>query len=418
MLTVSSPLRWRVATLLFLATLINYLDRQALSLLAPLLRDRYHFSNTDYSRIVFAFLLAYTIMQAGSGRLMDRLGTRRGFSLTIAFWSAAAMLHAAASSVVGFAVARFLLGFGEAGNWPGAVKVIAEWFPARQRGAAVGFFNSGSIVGALIAPLCVPWLALTFGWRAAFLATGVVGFLWLIPWLRFYRSPEEHPRISPEELALIHADAGPAPRPPAPWRALFRHRAVWALLLGRMLADPVWWFYVFWLPEYLKRERGFSMEWIAATAWVPFLTAFIGSFAGGIASGRLMRRGWTGVGARKAVMGFCALGMLAGIPAVAVNSAALSIALVCTVTFSYSTWATNILALPADVFPNEIVASVAGIAGTGAAAGGMLFTLATGFAVDHFSYAPVFLAAGLMPLASFLILALGIPRPAPAAASI
>jgi ACS family hexuronate transporter-like MFS transporter len=196
-----------VASLLFLATVINYLDRQTLSLLAPMLRDSFGISATGYSHIIFAFLAAYMIMQAGSGRMMDRMGTRRGFAVTIAFWSAAAMLHAAAASAASFAAARFLLGLGEAGNWPGSIKAISEWFPAKERGVAIGFFNSGSIVGALIAPMVIPWLALSAGWRAAFLFTGALGFLWLVPWLLFYRRPEEHPRITSRELALIREDA-------------------------------------------------------------------------------------------------------------------------------------------------------------------------------------------------------------------
>jgi len=403
-------LRWWVAGLLFLATVINYLDRQALSLLAPMLRDLFGISNTEYARILFAFLLAYMIMQAGSGRLMDRLGTRRGFALSIAFWSVAAVLHAAARSALGFGAARFLLGLGEAGNWPGAVKAISEWFPSRQRGTAIGFFNSGSIVGALVAPLVVPWIALRFGWQAAFLLTGALGFLWLVPWLWFYHRPEAHPGISQGELEEIRADAGPPPGPAVPWRHLLRHRDVWALFAGRMLADPVWWFYAFWLPEYLKRERGFSMELIGELSWIPFLTAGIGSILGGMASGRLIRGGRRGVTARKVVMGASALGMLAGIPAVFSAHVAVCLALISTVTFAYAAWAANILVLPADIFPNDVVASVTGIAGTGAAIGGMAFTLATGFAVDHYSYAPVFVAAGLMPVASFLILAFGIRR--------
>jgi ACS family hexuronate transporter-like MFS transporter len=274
---------------------------------------------------------------------------------------------------------------------------------------AIGFFNSGSIAGALVAPLVIPWMALHWGWRAAFLITGAVGFLWLPLWLAMYRRPGEHPRVSAAELALIRAGASSQPdRPPARWLDLLRRRDVVSLVVARMLADPVWWFYVFWLPEYLRRQRHFSMEEIGMFAWIPFLTAGLGSFAGGAASDALMRRGYDAVFARKAVMAVCALAMLAGIPAVFASSAATALALISVVTMAYSTWATNILALPPDIFPPEVVATVAGMAGTGAAAGGMMFTLITGAAVDHFSYTPVFIAAGLMPLASWSVAAWGV----------
>jgi MFS transporter, ACS family, hexuronate transporter len=406
-------LRWGIVSLLFFATVINYLDRQALSLLAPVLRDTFGISNTDYSRIIFAFLLAYMIMQAGSGRMMDWLGTRKGFSITIVFWSIAAMLHAAANSALFFGFSRFLLGLGEAGNWPGAVKAISEWFPVRERAAAIGFFNSGSIVGALIAPLIIPWVALQFGWRAAFLVTGACGFLWLIPWLLIYRLPHQHPWISASELELIRepeSAGGDERTPPVRWQSLLKRRDVWSLVFGRMFADPVWWFYVFWLPEYLKRERGFSMEMIAYFAWIPFLTAGIGSLVGGAASGWLIRRGWPVLRARKATMLFCTGGMLAGIPAVLTGNSFLALAMISTVTFAYSAWASNILALPADIYEKTIVATASGISGTGAALGGMAFTLATGFAVDHFSYVPIFFAAALMPFAAISILHWGIRK--------
>jgi ACS family hexuronate transporter-like MFS transporter len=406
-------LRWWMATLLFLATVVNYLDRQTLSLLAPMLRDEFGISNTGYSRIIFAFLLAYMIMQSGSGRLMDRLGTRLGFSLAMAFWSCAAMLHALANSAWSLAAFRFLLGAGEAGNWPGSVKAVSEWFPPKERGVAIGYFNSGSIAGALLAPLVVPWIALHYGWRPAFVVTGAVGFLWLVPWLWVYRPPERHCWITARELQAIRAGSGESVAMPAAprWRDLLRYPQVWCLVAARMLADPVWWFYVFWLPEYLKRERGFSMQMIGELAWIPFLTGGVGSFAGGLASGRLMRRGWQGVGARQAVMALAAAGMLAGIPAVLVRSSSGCIALISVVTFAYCAWASNILALPTDLFPNEVVASVSGIAGTGAAIGGMAFTLATGIAVDRLSYVPVFAAAGLMPAAAATVLILGIRSP-------
>jgi len=402
-------LRWWIAGLLFLATVINYVDRQCLSVLAPVLRDEFGMTNADYSRIVSAFMLAYLIMQTGSGRLMDWLGTKAGFAVCILWWSAAAMLHAAARSAVQLGLFRFLLGLGEAGNWPGAVKAVSEWFPARERAFAIGLFNSGSTVGATVAPPLVAWLALGYGWRNAFLITGALGFFWLVLWLVLYRRPQEHPWLRPAELEWIRsgqeqARLGERIR----WRSLFGYREVWGLVLGRMLADPVWWFYVFWLPEYLKRERDFSLAMIGYFAWIPFLAADIGNLTGGALSGMLLKRRVPVLRARKAVMLVCALLMLAGIPAVRVGEAWAAVALISLVTFAYSAWAANILTLPADLFPPQIVASVSGLSGTGAAAGGMIFTLITGYVVDRFSYLPVFTAAGLMPLASFALIAWGV----------
>jgi ACS family hexuronate transporter-like MFS transporter len=402
-------LRWWIAGLLFLATVINYVDRQCLSVLAPVLRDEFGMTATDYSRIVSAFMLAYLIMQTGSGRLMDWLGTRRGFSLCIVWWSVAAMLHAAARSALHLGVFRFLLGLGEAGNWPGAVKAISEWFPTRERAFAIGLFNSGSTVGATVAPPLVAWLALTYGWRNAFLITGSLGFFWLVLWLVLYRLPHEHRWLRPKELELIRSgQEQPHVGEQIRWRSLFGYRQVWGLVLARMLADPVWWFYVFWLPEYLKRERDFSLAMIGYFVWIPFLAADIGNLTGGAASGLLVKRSMPVLRARKAVMLACALLMTAGIPAVMVKESWAALGLISLVTFAYSAWAANILTLPADLFPQQVVASVSGLSGTGAATGGMIFTLVIGYVVDRFSYLPVFTAAGLMPLAAFCFILWGV----------
>jgi MFS transporter, ACS family, hexuronate transporter len=380
--------KWWVATLLFLATVINYVDRQTLSVLAPELRARFHMSNTDYSHVIFAFLLAYMLMQSGSGRLMDKLGTRRGFSLTIAWWSVAAVLHAAANSALAFGSFRFLLGLGEAGNWPGGVKVVSEWFPPKERAFAIGFFNSGSTLGAVFAPPVVAWVALHWGWRQAFVLTGSLGFLWLLLWLTTYRSPTQ---------PVEQESSQPAP---AKWKDLLRYRQVWALVLGRMLADPVWWFYVFWLPDYLRQARHFTLAEIGYFAWIPFLTAGLGNLLGGWLSGHLIRRGVGILRARKIVMGASAVAMMAGIPAVQAPGATAALVLISTVTMAYSVWAANVLTLPADMFPQQVVASISGLSGTGAALGGMMFTLLIGAVVDRLSYTPVFVMAGLMPLAA------------------
>ena len=401
-------LRWWVAGLLFLATIINYVDRQTLSVLAPTLRDQFHMSNTDYSRIVFAFLLAYTFGQSGSGKIMDWLGTRRGFSLAMAWWSVAAMLHATANSILHFGLFRFLLGLGEAGNWPGGVKAVAEWFPVRERAFAIGLFNSGSCLGAVVAPPLVAWIALEWSWRAAFLFTGSLGFLWLALWLAVYRLPGEHPWITRQEREHIVSNSGALEQAEVPWVRLFGYRQVWGLVLARMLSDPVWWFYVFWLPEYLRRERNFSLAMIGYFAWIPFLTADAGNFVGGGMSSYLIKRGWPVLRARKTVMFASAALMLAGLPAVLTGSPTLAVALISLATLAYSSWAANILTLPADLFPHNVVASVSGLSGTGAAIGGMIFTLVIGVVVDRFSYLPVFTAAALMPLVAASILLWGV----------
>jgi len=404
-------LRWWIAGLLFLATVINYVDRQCLSVLAPVLREEFAMTNTHYSRVVAAFMLAYLIMQTGWGRITDWLGTRVGFALCIGWWSAAAMLHTAARSALHLGIFRFLLGFGEAGNWPGAVKAIAEWFPVRERSFAIGLFNSGSTVGATVAPPLVAWLAVGYGWRAAFLITGALGFLWVAFWLILYRLPQEHPWLRASELELIRSGRQQAEGGERiAWASLFAYREVWGLVLARMLADPVWWFYVFWLPDYLKSERNFSLAMIGYFAWIPFLAADIGNLTGGAMSSLLIRKGVAVLRARKAVMLACALLMISGIPAVLVEDSRAAIVFVSLATFAYSAWAANMLTLPADLFPPQVVASVSGLSGTGAATGGMLFTLLIGYVVDRFSYLPVFTAAGLMPLVSFCIIAWGVRR--------
>jgi ACS family hexuronate transporter-like MFS transporter len=335
-----------------------------------------------------------------------------GFTVIILWWSVAAMLHAAARGIWGFCTCRFLLGMGEAGNWPGAVKAVAEWFPPKERAFAVGFFNSGSSLGAVIAPPLISWIILRSGWRAAFSITGALGFVWLIGWLLLYHSPETHPRITEEELTLILQARGVNPKCGGTglrWLDLFLYRQLWALMVGRVLSDPVWWFYVFWLPEYLKRQRSFSLAMIGMFAWMPFFAAGVGSFAGGGLSSYLVQKGWQLSLSRKAVLLASAGAMLAGIPAVLTPSAAYSLLFISAATFAYGSYAAVFLALPADIFPREVVASVYGIAGTAAGFGGMIFTLITGKVVDKFSYLPIFIAAGILPVVAvvFLLLLIG-----------
>ena len=379
-------MRWWIAGLLFLATVLNYLDRQVLSITAPVLRDQLGMTAIGYSRVLFAFLLAYTIMQAVAGKLIDRVGPRLGMVLAMVCWSTACAMHGLAQSVLHLGIFRFLLGAGEAANWPASVKAIGQWFPPKQRALAVGFFNSGSSVGAVIAPPLIAWLTLTFSWRAAFVATGAFGTLWLIPWLLIYRA---EPTVVPDARR---------PATSARWRELVTERPVLGLMLGRFCCDPVWWFYVFWMPEYLSRERHFSLAQIGLAATVPFITAGLGNLVGGGTSGWLSSRGVHPVRARVYVMAVSAAVMLSGIAAVGVSSAALSVAIISLATFAYSGWGTNVLTLPTDLFPSDRVGSVAGLSGTAAGLGGMISSLSVGWLVHHFSFTPVFALAGVMPL--------------------
>lgn len=387
---IASPLRWRMIWLAFWATAINYLDRQTLSVAAPALREQFHMSNVDYSRVVFAFLLAYTIMNGVSGPLIDRLGTRLGYGLCVAWWSVAAMLHAFARGALSLGAFRFLLGMGEAGNWPGAVKVVAEWFPENERAFAAGLFNSGSAVGAILAPPIVAFLLLRFGWQSAFVFTGVAGLVWLVFWSRMYRAPA--------------AEEGEAAVPAVPVMALVRTRFVQAFTVSKIFLDPVWYFYIFWFPEYLKHARNFDLAAIGTYAWIPFLVAGFGNLLGGWLSSYLLKRGYSVTVARKSAITCFAFLMTSAIPAVLVNQAWLSIALVSIAMFGYTGSLANMLTLPADVFPKNAVGSVYGLASMGSGFGGMVFTLITGWVVEHYSYTPVFIGFGLMPLLCATIL--------------
>ena len=375
-------------SLVFSATVINYLDRQTLSVAAPVLIEQFHMSNVEYSRIVFAFMLAYTIMNAVSGPLIDRLGTKAGYALCMIWWSASSVLHAFAKGPVSLGVYRFLLGMGEAGNWPAGVKVVAEWFPERERALASGVFNSGSSIGAILAPPLVAYILLRHGWPSAFVFIGLLGFVWLAFWWKFYRTPA--PAVTTEPS-------------PSAWR-LFRMRLVWSFTLSKVFMDPVWYFYIFWFPEYLKRARHFDMASIGAYAWIPFALAGVGNLLGGFLGSWLLRRGLSVLVARKSAVTIFALLMTAAIPAVLTGSPWVSIACVSLAMAGYTGGLANMLALPADMFPKNAVASVFGLASMGAGFGGMVFSLLTGWVVDHFSFTPVFIGFGLLPLVSATIL--------------
>ncbi|RPI22677.1 MAG: MFS transporter [Acidobacteria bacterium] len=385
-----SPWRWFMIGLVFWATVINYLDRQTLSVVAPVLREEFGMSNVTYSRVVFGFLLAYTIMNGVSGPLIDRLGTRLGYALCMLWWSGSAILHAFATGPWTLGLARFSLGMGEAGNWPAGVKVVAEWFPKKERALASGIFNSGSAIGAILAPPLVAWILLQFGWPAAFVAVGVTGFLWLLVWWPSYHVPGPVAGSKPEETI--------------PTRQLLKKKFVWVFTLSKIFMDPVWYFYIFWFPEYLKSARNFDMASIGKYGWIPFLVAGFGNILGGLLSSALLRRGWPLTAARKSSVTVFAALMTAAIPAVLVADVRVSIALVSLAMIGYTGSLANMMAFPADVFPKTVVGSVYGIASMGAGFGGMLFTLLTGWMVDHYSYHPVFFMFGIAPLVCTTIL--------------
>jgi ACS family hexuronate transporter-like MFS transporter len=399
-------LRWWIVGLIFLATLINFIDRLTVSILAPVITADLGLTNQQFGSLTIWFLVAYTASQGLSGRLYDRIGTRRGFALSIVVWSLAASAHAFARRLGSLSALRFLLGLGEAGNWPGAAKVIAEWFPVRERALGMGIFNSGVAIGNIVAMPLIVWLQLTFGWRAAFLATGSLGFFWLALWLCVYDSPDRHPSLTREEYALIMEGRGAAPPlRTVPWRELLRHRPVWAIVVSRFLTDPVWWLYITWLPKYLHDARGFSLKEIGLFAWLPYVTADAGSLLGGWLSGRFIARGWTANRARKTVIVAGAVCMLAGIPAAMATSAAVALACIACVTFGFQAWINNVQTIPSDLFPEHVVASVAGLGGVGAGIGAMLFTYATGAVVDRLhSYTPMLVVAALLPIAGTAVL--------------
>jgi ACS family hexuronate transporter-like MFS transporter len=403
--------RWWIVWTLFLSTVINYISRQTFSVLAPMISAQYHLSHTDLSKIFGAFQVSYAITWLLGGIFLDAVGTRIGLALAVIFWSVVNILTGFASSVFGFASFRFLLGIGEGLNWPGASKTVAEWFPSQERSLAVAIFDSGSSVGGAVAALSIPLIAIKFGWQAAFVVTGLLGFIWLLMWLRVYHTLDRHPRVTPEEVAYIRAGQE-VPRVSAErglwrWIKLLGQRNVWGIVLGRALTDPIWWFYVFWLPQYLSDARGFSLQRIALFAWMPFVAADLGNFTGGLISGYCIRRGIPVVRARLWVCVFSCLPILAGIPAASVHSVYTALGLICFALWGYASWSTMGLTLPSDLFPQDVVATVTGLSGLAAGMVGFVFTIAVGILVDRFSYGPAFLVAGLMPLfatASVLLL--------------
>ncbi|MGH9824303.1 MAG: MFS transporter [Blastocatellia bacterium] len=387
--------RWVICALLFFATTINYVDRQVLGFLAPDLQRSIGWNEAQYGLIVSAFQAAYAISLLGVGRLMDRLGTRKGFSLALVVWSLAAMAHALARSAFGFGIARFALGIGEGGNFPAAIKSVAEWFPRKERALATGIFNAGSNVGAIIVPLTVPWIVVRYGWQSAFIATGAAGLIWLAFWLPLYRRPEEHPRLSKEELAYIKSDP-PESTEKVPWLRLLPHRQTWAFATGKFITDPVWWFYLFWLAKFLDKNYGISLSKMSLPFVTVYVAADVGSVGGGWLSSSLIKRGWTVNAGRKTAMLVCALCVVPVVFASVSSNMWVAVGLISLATAAHQGWSANIFTLASDMFPRRAVGSVVGIGGMAGAVGGMLFSSAAGYVLlkTNSNYLPIFIVCG------------------------
>ena len=424
--------RWLICALLFFAATINYVDRQVIGFLKPTLQLEFGWSEVDYGDIIFSFQLAYAIGLLLAGRLMDRLGTRIGFALALVVWSIAAMAHAGApafggpvaamlggvglvysTSVAGFMAARFVLGLGEAGSFPASIKAVAEWFPRRERALATGIFNSGTNVGALLTPLAVPWITISFGWNWAFIATGALGFVWLLMWWPTYRAPDRHPRVGPAELAHIRSDP-PEPVARVPLRMVLPHRATWAFAIAKLLTDPIWWLYLFWVPDFFSRNYGLNLVGLGLPVLVIYQIATVGSVGGGWLSSTLLHRNWSVNAARKTAMLVCAIAVLPIVFASQVHNLWLAVLIVGVAAAAHQGWSANLFTIVSDSFPKQAVGSVVGFGGMAGAIGGMLIAKLTGRILQATgSYLPVFIIAGVAYLTALAIVQVLVPRLGP-----
>ena len=398
--------RWTICALLFVVTTINYVDRQVLGILAPTLQRELHWSESQYGDVVSWFSLVYAFGFLIAGRWLDRVGVRRGFATAVIVWSVAAIGHAFARTTAAFSAARALLGLGESANFPGAIKTVAEWFPKEERALATGIFNAGTNTGAIVTPLLVPWIALTWGWRSAFIVTGSIGFLWLILWLALYRSP-------PASASSTEADEV-AER--VPWIRLLGVRQTWAIVAGKLLADPIWWFYLYWLPKFLDAKYGIKLAQVALPLIVVYLVADVGSIAGGWLSSGLIKRGWTVNRARKTAMLLMALVIVPTALAPRAGTLWTAVLIVSVAAAAHQGWSANVYTLASDMFPRSAVASISGIGGFAGAMGGVLFQRVTGRILDANGndYTPIFLVCGLAYVTAWSIIQILAPTLEPA----
>jgi ACS family hexuronate transporter-like MFS transporter len=409
--------RWVIVALLFAATAINYVDRQMIGLLKPTLEQEFGWSETTYADIVFYFQLAYAIGYIVFGHVVDRVGARFGYAIAFIIWTVAHMLHGAARSAFGFAAVRFLLGIGESGNFPAGIKAVTEWFPKKERAFATGVFNAGANVGAVITPLIVPVLVLSYGWRAAFVITGLGSMIWLVAWLAIYRRPRESKYVSEAEIAYIESDPADITAN-VPWARLLRLKQTWAFAIGKFLTDPIWWMFLFWTPDFLVKRHGLDLKTFGPPLVVIYLVSDFGSIAGGWLSSKLIHRGWSINAARKTTMLICALAVTPIFFAQYVDDLWVAVAIISLATAAHQAWSANLYTLPGDTFPRKAVGSVIGIGGTAGAIGGMLFALYVGQVLEALgTYTLIFAVAGSVYLIALLIIQLLVPRLEPAFSS-
>jgi len=404
--------RWTICALLFAATTLNYVDRQVLGVLGPTLQRELHWTESQYGDIVSWFSLPYAVAFAFVGRWLDRVGVRRGLGTAVVAWSLAAIAHAFARTTAGFSAARAALGLTEAANFPGSIKTVAEWFPRKERALATGIFNAGTNMGAIVAPVMVPWIALTWGWRAAFVVTGSLGFIWVIVWFAIYRSPEAHPSVSAAELAQIRADQVPGDSVAVPWLSLLGKRQTWAFIVGKLMADPVWWFYLYWFPKFLDSRYGVKLSQVMWPLIAVYLVADVGSIGGGWFSSALIRRGFTVNRARKTAMLTMAVLIVPTAFAPTASNMWLAVALVAVAAAAHQGWSANVYTLASDMFPASAVASVIGIGGFVSGLGAWGFQRLTGriLQANGSNYLPIFMVCGSAYVVAWVLIHLLAPR--------
>jgi MFS transporter, ACS family, hexuronate transporter len=406
--TTSGNLRWQIVALLFFATTVNYIDRQIIGILKPYIAKDLGWNESDYGYIVTAFQVAYAIGLLTTGRILDKFGTRIGYLLSISVWSIAGMAHAAARGVVGFGAARFMLGIGEAGNFPAAVKTIAEWFPRKERAFATGIFNSGSTIGAIIAPVIVSAITIAFGWRWAFIITGALGFIWIILWLAFFHLPEKHPRITKDEYNYIIQDKDENSSPEqVKWVQLFKYRQTWAICSTRIISDWVWWFFLFWIPDFLSKTHGIALKEVVLPLIIIYAVSSVGGIMGGWLSSKFINMGKSVDFARKTTILICALIILPVMLVSQVHSLWIAVALISLAAAGHQGWASNIFTLISDIYPKNAVGSMMGLSGFAGAIGGALSASFVGILLESTgSYFLIFLIASSVYLTNWLIIKL------------
>lgn len=418
--------RWTILSLVFFATTVNYLDRQVISLLKPFLETEFHWTETDYANIVFVFQLCYAIGMLGVGYFIDKIGTKLGYAISLLVWSIASILHAAAKSTTGFAVWRGLLGVSEAGNFPAAIKTVAEWFPKKERALATGIFNSGTNIGAILAPLVVPWIAVTWGWQEAFIITGAVGLIWLVFWFALYEIPQKHKKLSKAEYEYIHSDEDEkndqaTNGSKVQWLTLLKFKQTWAFFIGKFMTDPIWWFFLFWLPAFLKAEYNLTGMQVSLPLAVVYTMTTVGSIFGGWLPMRFMKNGWDAVRARKTSMLIYAFFPLPVLFSQALGQYSMwfAVIIIGVAASAHQAWSANIFTTVSDMFPKKAVSSVTGIGGMAGALGGMLIAKFAGYILDHYKaagdikigYYVMFIICGLAYiLAWFIMFKILIPK--------